>query len=177
MGLVVSQGPGELYFIDPKTSNVFLSLKVGTMPHWIAVNSQGTTAWVTNETSNDISVVDLSTFTVTATIPVGNAPRKIVVQPGATSGGQTSSTGQMADTVTIKGMAFDKSTITIKAGGTITWVNQDSIAHDLVDDQGAWDSGSLAPGASYQQTFAKAGQYSYHCSIHPFMVGKIVVTP
>jgi YVTN family beta-propeller protein len=51
------------------------------MPHWIAANSQGTTAWVTNEGSNDVSVVDLATGKVTATIPIGNAPRKIVIQP------------------------------------------------------------------------------------------------
>jgi YVTN family beta-propeller protein len=174
---VVSQGPGELYFIEPNQGVAYLSLKVGTMPHWIAVNSQGTTAWVTNEGSNDVSVVDLSKLTVTATIPVGNAPRKIVVQPDQTIGVQSSSASQATNTVTIKDMAFDQPAITIKAGQTVTWMNQDTIAHTVTDDQGGWDSGSLAPGAGYQQTFTKAGQYTYHCSIHPFMVGKIIVMP
>ncbi len=177
MALVVSQGPGDLYFLDPNTDAAFLYLKVGTMPHWIAVDPQGTTAWVTNEASNDVSVVDLKRFVVTATIPVGNAPRKIVVQPGTTAGAQKPSAGQVTNTVTIKAMAFGPATITIKAGQTVTWVNQDTIAHTVTADQGEWDSGSLAPGASYQQTFAKAGQYAYHCSIHPFMTGQIVVTP
>ncbi len=177
MSLVVSQGPGELYFLDPNTSVAFLSLKVGKMPHWIAVNPQGTIAWVTNEASNDVSVVDLNRFAVTATIPVGNAPRKIVVQPGTTGNTQNPSAGQVTSTVMIKAMAFDPSSITIKAGQTVTWVNQDTITHTTTGDQGEWDSGSLAPGAIYQQTFAKAGQYAYHCSIHPFMVGQVVVTP
>ena len=51
-----------------------MALKVGTMPHWIAVDPQGTTAWVTNEASNDVSVVDLAHFNVIATIPGGQRP-------------------------------------------------------------------------------------------------------
>jgi YVTN family beta-propeller protein len=177
MALVVSQGPGELYFLDPKTSAAFMVAKVGTMPHWIAVDPHGTTAWVTNEASNDVSVVDLAHFNVIATIPVGNAPRKIVVQPGMAGAAQAPSADPAATTVLIRAMAFDPSALTVKAGQTVTWVNQDSIAHTVTDDQGGWDSGSLAPGASFQHTFAQAGDDSYHCSIHPFMTSKIVVTP
>ncbi len=177
MSLVVSQGPGELYFIEPGAGVAFLALKVGTMPHWIAIDSQGETAWVTNEASNDVSVVDLEHFTVTATIPVGNGPRKIVVQPGNMGGSPASLASPAANTVMIQGMAFTPAAITIKAGQTVTWVNQDTLAHTVTGDQGGWDSGSLAPGASYQQTFPKAGQYAYHCSIHPFMVGQVIVTP
>ncbi len=176
LSLVVSQGPGELFFIEPTKAVSFFSLKVGTMPHWIAVNSQGTTAWVTNEGSNDVSVVDLKKLTVTATIPVGNAPRKIVVQPGTMASTQSPSASQATNTVIIKGMAFNQPSITIKAGQTVTWMNQDTITHTVTGDQGGWDSGSLAPGANYQHTFTQAGQYTYHCSIHPFMVGKIIVT-
>src|SRR5204862_209785 len=52
------------------------------MPHWIAATSDNHCAYVTNEKSNDVSVVDLSASKVTATMPVGNAPRKIVMQSG-----------------------------------------------------------------------------------------------
>jgi len=79
-GLVVSQTPGTLDAFDVGTRSPIESIKVGTMPHWIGLT--GHEAWVTNETSNDISVVDLVQHSVVATIPVGNAPRKIVVQPG-----------------------------------------------------------------------------------------------
>jgi len=58
---------------------------VGKLPHWIAISSNGRTVYITNEGSNDISVVDLGSQKVTATIPVGNAPRKIAVQPGPTT--------------------------------------------------------------------------------------------
>ena len=176
MALVVSQGPGELDFLSPETGVSFLNLAVGKMPHWIAVNPEGTKAWVTNEGSNTVSVVDLNKFTVTATIPVGNAPRKMVVQPGMPAAAQTPTASPAANTVAIAGMAFSPDSITIKAGQTISWTNQDSITHTVTDDQGGWDSGPLAPGKSYSQTFAKPGQYTYHCSIHPFMTGKIIVT-
>ena len=51
------------------------------MPHWTATSADSSTAYVTNEQSNDLSVVDLGSQTVTATIAVGNAPRKIAIQP------------------------------------------------------------------------------------------------
>jgi YVTN family beta-propeller protein len=50
----------------------------------VAIASDGRTAWVANEGSNDVSVVDLVKRTVTATIAVGNTPRKIAVQPMGT---------------------------------------------------------------------------------------------
>ncbi len=171
MALVVSQGPGELDFLAPDTNVAFLSLAVGNMPHWIAVNPQGTTAWVTNEASNTVSIVDLQKFTVTATVPVGSGPRKLVVQSAPAP-----AASQAGNTIRINGMAFGPTTITIKAGQTITWVNQDAIDHTVTDDQGGWDSGPLAPGKSYQMTFSKPGQYTYHCTIHPFMTGKIIVS-
>jgi YVTN family beta-propeller protein len=53
------------------------------MPHWIALTNGGHTVYVTNENSNDVSVVDLDQKQVIDTIPVGQAPRKIVIQPSA----------------------------------------------------------------------------------------------
>ncbi len=175
-GLVVSQGTGQLFFLDPNTNIVLTMVTVGKMPHWIAVNSAGTTAWVTNEASNDVSVVDLTTLKVTATIQIGQAPRKIVVQP------QPGNTLYLpADkpvfSTSISGMAFADQNITIKAGQTITWVNKDSIAHTVTSDTGLWDSGSINSGKSFSLTLKQPGQYSYHCSIHPFMKGTITVTP
>lgn len=69
---------------------------------------------------------------------------------------------------------------------TVKWVNGDrtsggygstGTAHRLVSDNAIFDSGTLAPGAAYSFTFAAAGMYPYHCSIHPTMVGTITITP
>jgi YVTN family beta-propeller protein len=185
LALVVSQGPGTLSLIDPMSNAVSKVVKVGTMPHWIAVNAQGTTAWVTNEASNDLSVVDLANGTVTATIPVGNAPRKIVVQPqggqaaqSTPAGGASSNTSGAAsgNAVAIQAMAFATPALTVKVGQTVTWTNMDTINHTVTADQGAWDSGPIAPGKTFSFTFTQAGSFGYHCSIHPFMQGMVMVT-
>lgn len=53
-----------------------------SQPHNSAISPDGRTAYVTNEGSNDVSVVDLASQQVVATAPVGNGPRKIAVLPG-----------------------------------------------------------------------------------------------
>lgn len=59
----------------------------------------------------------------------------------------------------------------------ITWINKDSTPHHVVSDTGLFDSGNLNKGQTYNYTFYQAGNYSYHCSIHPSMTGTIFVYP
>jgi hypothetical protein len=69
----------------------------------------------------------------------------------------------------------------------VIWVNADRTSagyggstgttHHLISDTGLFDSGALAPGKSFAFTFATSGTYTYHCSIHPTMVGTITLTP
>ena len=95
-----------------------------------------------------------------------------------TNMGNNSSTGNSSSStnmVTIQNFAFNPATLTVKAGTTVTWNNQDSTTHHVVSDTGAFDSGNLANGQSYSFKFAKSGNYPYHCSIHPSMTGTIVV--
>lgn len=169
LGLVVSQGPGTLSILNPATETVSSTVMVGKQPHWIAVNSAGTVAYVTNEGSNTISVVDLATSKVTATIPVGNAPRKIVMQPAQTA--MKAADMQAA----IKGFAFP-ATITVHAGQSIVWTNDDAVPHTVTETNGQWDSGDIAPGATFRLTLDKPGTYTYYCMHHPFMKGTIIVT-
>jgi len=79
--LVVVQGPGQVAVVDTATKAV-TSVAVGQMPHWIAESSDGGFAYVTNEGSNDVSVMSLDNKNVIATVPIGGGPRKIVIQPG-----------------------------------------------------------------------------------------------
>ena len=87
LGIVVVQGPGELLLFDPATHKPARTITVGKQPNWAATSSDGKTAYVTNEGSNDLTVVDLATAR-TATITVGNAPRRVVVRPGAAAAGR-----------------------------------------------------------------------------------------
>ena len=87
---------------------------------------------------------------------------------------QTPATG----TINIKNMMFTPSQISVQKGGTVTWTNNDSIAHTVIDDLsnvGGPASGNIEPGSTYSFTFDKTGSFQYHCSIHPSMRGTIVV--
>lgn len=80
--------------------------------------------------------------------------------------------------VTIKGFAFAPADVTVPVGTAVTWTNQDSTLHTATSVQGApaaFDSGNLDSGKSYTYTFAAAGKYSYHCSIHSNMLGTVTV--
>jgi amicyanin len=83
------------------------------------------------------------------------------------------------DHVTIQNFAFSPSSITVKAGTTVTWTNQDSTPHTVTvanNPNLVFDSSSLKQGDSYSMTFKKAGTYDYTCDFHPDMHGKVVVT-
>jgi DNA-binding beta-propeller fold protein YncE len=64
-GMAVVQGPGELLLFDPKTKKPVRSIAVGKQPHWLALSLDRTTAYVTDEGSNDLSVIDIATGTRT----------------------------------------------------------------------------------------------------------------
>jgi len=99
------------------------------------------------------------------------------------SGGDTTTTGTPGTTgssgggaqVVMKSMAFDPASVTVKAGESVTWANQDSATHTVVGDNDEFKSGDLANGGSFSFTFDKAGTYTYHCGIHPSMKGTVVV--
>jgi plastocyanin len=67
--------------------------------------------------------------------------------------------------------------ITVAPGTTVTWVNDENMPHTVVDLNKAFRSKTLVKDASFSFTFATAGDYSYLCSIHPNMKGKVIVKP
>jgi YVTN family beta-propeller protein len=170
LGLVVVQGPGQLMLFDPDTNREVCSIAVGKQPHWAALSPDGRTAYVTNEDSNDMSVVDLESGKV-MTVGVAQGPRKLVVQGGAKRAADAGGGAQ----VSIANFAFNPDSITIHSGESVTWSNNDGSGHALVFNDGFGDTVSLSPGRSFTRTFAKAGTYEYSCSFHPYMTAKVVV--
>jgi plastocyanin len=79
--------------------------------------------------------------------------------------------------VQILDFKFDPATVTVPVGTTVVWVNQGPTEHSATSKQGLWDSHLLQKGASYQYTFTKPGTYPYWCTIHPEMLGTIIVQP
>ena len=87
------------------------------------------------------------------------------------AGGTTATTE-----VTIVNFGFGPSAITVKVGAKVTWRNT-GVTHTVTSDTGAFESGPIASGTTYSLVFAKTGTFAYHCSIHPSMVGQVVVRP
>src|SRR6266566_4620977 len=77
--------------------------------------------------------------------------------------------------VNIQNSAFAPPTTTIQVGDTVTWTNRDAFSHTSTSDTGTWDTGVITAGASHSFTFTSAGTFAYHCAIHAFMHGTIVV--
>ncbi len=95
---------------------------------------------------------------------------------GAGGTGATASTPVATDTVQIDDFAFSPATVTVAAGSTVVWTNDDSIQHDVAFDGGGIASRTLGHNDTFSYTFPTAGTYPYICSIHPFMHGTVIVT-
>jgi plastocyanin len=88
------------------------------------------------------------------------------------------STGTMptaAASASIQNFAFSPSVVHVLPGGTVTWTNKDATPHTVTDINGSFDSGSIAVDGTYKKTFATAGTYTYHCTIHSMMANATVV--
>lgn len=79
--------------------------------------------------------------------------------------------------VALSNFAVGPANIQVPLGTTVTWTNDDDAPHSVTFDNGMADSGIFHKGQTYQYTFTKAGTFVYHCSVHPGMVGHVVVTP
>ncbi len=84
-------------------------------------------------------------------------------------------TAAASNTINIVNFTFTPGTLTVKAGTTVTWTNNDTTTHRPISDTGVFDSGDLAPGGTFSFTFNNTGTFPYHCSIHPYMTGKVIV--
>lgn len=119
------------------------------------------------------------TFTLPGTYQYGDERNKdnaafsgTIVVAGASTGGGGGTAGLE---VRMAGRVFSPRTLQVPVGATVTFINDDARDHTATDRAGAWDSGNMAPGATFQQTFTTDATYEYFCVLHPDMVGTIVV--
>jgi plastocyanin len=78
--------------------------------------------------------------------------------------------------VSIQNFAFSPDPFTVPVGATVTWTNGDEAAHTATSDMGAFGSAVLSQGQSFSFKFSVPGTYAYHCDIHPYMKGTIIVS-
>jgi plastocyanin len=78
--------------------------------------------------------------------------------------------------LTISDFKFMPGSLTVRRGARTAVTNRDSTAHTATADDGrTFDTGNIDPGTAATVTLSKAGTYKFHCSIHPFMHGTLVV--
>jgi plastocyanin len=79
--------------------------------------------------------------------------------------------------VTIDNFTFAPKTLTVKAGTTVTWRNEDDIPHTVASSTRVFKSQPLDTDDRFSFTFTEPGSYEYFCSLHARMTGTIVVEP
>jgi|SRR5829696_8288103 len=78
--------------------------------------------------------------------------------------------------VSMEGIKFNPASVTVKAGDTVTWTNNDTVGHDVTgDDFNSGGPGGLQNGDTFKHKFAKAGTFDYVCTVHPGMEGTVKV--
>ena len=96
------------------------------------------------------------------------------VNPGA---GNVAPEDQAGTKVTMKDIEFKPAKLKVKVGETVTWVNEDSVEHDVVATTGAsFKSELFGEGKTYEYKATKAGTVKYVCTVHPGMEGTLTVT-
>jgi plastocyanin len=93
--------------------------------------------------------------------------------PASTAGASSSGGGV---TIKMANIAFDPKSTTVKVGQKVTWVNDDSVDHNVTADSGAdFKSKDFGKGGTFSFTPTKAGTIKYECTIHPGMTATLTV--
>lgn len=131
--------------------------------------------------NTDVIVTPVSGGTEAKTTAAGGVPIPQRQKPmPATSGTTTKTTTSTPTpapeqkTITIQNFKYSPATLTVKAGTIVTWKNLDNMNHTITAENGSF-SEAVAYGKSVSYTFTKPGTYNYKCTLHPTMVGKIIV--
>jgi plastocyanin len=96
-----------------------------------------------------------------------------VLALAVTGASQPASTATKA--VKITATAFSPASVTINTGDAVKWTNRDTKNHQVVANNGAFASPTIAPGKTYTHLFGTAGTYRYHDALHPSLTGRVVV--
>ena len=83
---------------------------------------------------------------------------------------------QQPEPIAIRDFVFAPNVVIIPVGTTVRWTNDGAVNHTVTSDTPLFDSGTMAPGASFEYRFDVPGTYPYHCTLHPGMTGKVIVT-
>lgn len=77
--------------------------------------------------------------------------------------------------VMVENFTFNPKEVAIPVGGTVIWIQKDRAPHTITAKNGDFDSGRLNKGDKFAHTFSQKGTYSYLCTFHSSMSGKVIV--
>jgi plastocyanin len=116
----------------------------------------------------------IAALLLSASLGCGSYGGSPTTPTGGNNGGASGTPVSIVSGASVKTTtAYSPSPISVAVGGTVTWTNNDSTTHTATSN--VFDSGAIAPGASFSYKFPAAGTYTYHCTIHPGMVGTVNV--
>ncbi len=78
-------------------------------------------------------------------------------------------------TVTIEGMKFVPSELTVKVGDIVIWLNKDIVSHTVTEQKKEFNSREIKSSSTWKFLVKKKGHFSYYCSFHPGMKASLVV--
>ncbi|HEV3376533.1 MAG TPA: plastocyanin/azurin family copper-binding protein [Thermoleophilaceae bacterium] len=91
-------------------------------------------------------------------------------------GGAGGSGGGGGAEVSMEGIAFNPAEVSVGVGDTVTWTNNESVAHDVTADSfSSGEPGGMMSGDTFEHTFEEAGTFEYVCTVHPGMEGTVTV--
>ena len=111
--------------------------------------------------------------------PAKRRPATVIVLALAMVASFAAARGASAEeaTIHIDNFTFAPAELTIAAGTKVIWLNRDDIPHVVAEKDGAFRSPALDTDDEYERVFTTPGTVEYFCSLHPHMVGRIVITP
>ena len=101
----------------------------------------------------------------------------VAVVAGSSPVHAAAATASAEATVKIDNFTFAPATLTVPAGTTVTWLNEDDLPHTIADKDRRFKSKALDTDEAFAYTFSTPGRFEYFCSLHPHMTGTIVVEP
>ena len=94
---------------------------------------------------------------------------------GANTSNAPLSVGNAVENIASRDFAFAPGNLQVPVGATVTFTNYDDAPHSATAKDGSWDTGILNKGESKTITFAKPGDFTYYCKVHPSMVARLQV--
>src|ERR687893_3047249 len=180
---------------------MLLSVSVASMivigtPHYaraqgVAVEGGGnaTNATMTGAgNATNATMIGAGNATNATMIGAGNATNATMIGAGnATNATSTGAAGGPTSVSIVPGSsslttdAYQPNPVQVSTGATVTWTNDDAQPHTATSGEnatpdGTFDSGIMAPAATFEHTFTAAGEYPYFCILHPNMVGTVSVS-